>query len=450
MARGRTALLVLALGTGGPPGLPGQAVPDSLTLADALRLARSSSPGFLQAANDVAVAEAEERQGLGQFLPALDVQWNTSGNSSRRVTGEDDYGQPTELPQAINYRGSSTSQGVSLGMTLFDGGANLARLGATRARTDAAEADVEAAWARIRAEVVNAYDAVVEADRKVELAARLLESARERLAATEARLRLAVVGPVDVLGAQVDVAGREQELAQARGDARKARLGMLEMLGVGGEAAFQAVSAPPPVFDPAELDREALIARARDGSPRIAAREAQLVAARRSASAQRRGRWPTLTAGLSLGRSMALSSYEALTEFNPQNRSFSFNFGARLPLFDGFQRGAAVAQAEAQAEDAGFALRAERLAVEREVRSALIDLENAHASLLLAERTAQLSLERLELAQEQYRLGNLSFIELQNLTDQAAQAERQAVEARFAFERARVALEQSVGQEVGR
>ena len=427
-------------------------VPAELTREDALRIARASSPDYLQAVNDVAVSEARHRQALGGLLPTLGSSLSLRGSSSTTVTGTDDFGQPVELPQAVDYRGSSTSQGVGVDMVLFDGGAAWHRWRAAEHATRAAEAQTESSWLRTRTLVINAYDAVIQQDRNVALAGRLLASARERLDATVARLRLGVVDPVDVLGAEVEVARREQEVAQARGDSRKARLDLLAAMGVEGAPDFDPASELPPAFDPATLDAEALVVEALGSSPRMLQRRAALAAAERDETAARNQRWlPRVSGSLGFSRGMNLPNYSALSELNPQNRSLSFGLSASLPLFDGFQRGAAVVQADAAAEDARLQLRAERLGLEREVRSAMIDLENAWASLQLAERSADLSRQRVELTQEKYRLGgNVSFLDLQNVIDQAANAERQALQARFNFERARVNLEQLVGREVGR
>ena len=45
--------------------------------------------------------------------------------------------------------------------------------------------------------------------------------------------------------------------------------------------------------------------------------------------------------------------------------------------------------------------------------------------------------------------GAVSFVELQNAIDGAARAEREAIDARFAFVNARISLEAKVGKEVG-
>jgi len=94
------------------------------------------------------------------------------------------------------------------------------------------------------------------------------------------------------------------------------------------------------------------------------------------------------------------------------------------------------------------ALRAGRLAVEREVRSALIDLQNAHRALEVARQAADLSGQRLELARQRYQVGQLDFALLQQIMSLAAQSERQVVEAEVNLAVALVSLEEAVGAEV--
>jgi outer membrane protein TolC len=101
--------------------------------------------------------------------------------------------------------------------------------------------------------------------------------------------------------------------------------------------------------------------------------------------------------------------------------------------------------ASTSVQNAQHDLRGARLTLERDVRSALIDLRNAYRSLQLAEENADLSRERQDLTQEQYRLGGVNFTELQNVIDRMAQAERQLLDARFQFITARLSLEERLG-----
>jgi outer membrane protein len=202
----------------------------------------------------------------------------------------------------------------------------------------------------------------------------------------------------------------------------------------------------PQVFDPADLDVTALVAGALAGSPLVRQREAALSAAQYSASAARGRRLPSLSASAGYNRGMSASGYGAIGEFNPgQNYGFSFGLGVSLPLFSRFQTSEVIAQASANATDAEYDLQATRLTVERDVRTAIIDLDNAYRSLQLSEVQVELNRERQEATQERYRLGGSDFTTLQNVIDRTAQAERQALEALFGFINARISLEEKLG-----
>lgn len=443
----RASIALAALLTVSAATAVAQAPPDTLTLADALRLARENSPQYRQALNDIRVASAQVRQSWGAFLPSLSASIGYSGMSTRTSTGEGNFGEVIEDEERV-VESSSASHGVSARLMLFDGGAMFRRVSAARAQEAAAEATVAASLSRLDAAVERAWHDAQRAERLIELEERLLASAKERLERSEQLFRLAAATQVDVLGAQVDVASQEQILAAARDEARKSRLALLEMIGLRPQDAesFAIPAGMPAAFDPAALDMDALVAQALQASPVVLHQQALAEAADRQASAARAARWPSIDANLSYSRSLREpGAFDAFGRFNAQQRGFSFGLSATLPIFSNFRTAANIAQAEANAEDAREQERATRLQTEREVRAAVIDLENAYRQLALAEQKAALSAQRLELATEQYRLGALDFLRLQRVIDETSNAERQALDARYGFVRARVALEEKLG-----
>lgn len=416
-----------------------------LTLDDALQAAREHNPAFRRVQNDVDAADAQLRNAKGALWPSLNANLRFGGYSSSRVTGENDYGQPVKLPEAINFKGSSAEQGIGLNMTLFDGGSTLRGISAARAEAVATDARIFMERARLTGDVTRQYYAALRAAQLIAVEKRLLVSAGERLERTEKLLSVAGSSPVDVLGAKADVASQEQQVARAEAEARKQALALKELMGVPGDVDFELASDLPAVIDPATISKEALLSGALQKSPVIQQADASSRAAEKRVSMARSSRLPTLSANASFGRSMSLSSYDALLELNPQNRGFNFGVSASIPLFNNFRTSLEIVQAEVRAADAREDIREAQLRVERQVRSALTDLESSHALLQLAERKAALSRERLDLAQEQYRNGAMSFTDLQNVIDRTADAERQVVDARFSYASARAFLEEYAG-----
>lgn len=444
----RIAMVALVLHCAAAQAAAQEAPPDPLHPTDAVAYARDHSPAYRQLLNDAEVARARTRAAWGAFLPTLSLSAGTGAGTSTVVTGEDDAGQPIRLAEPLDFTSSSSSQSVGMSMMLFDGGGSFQELAAERAAADATRARIDEGALALDARVLTLYWQAVQRARAIGVEQALLDAAHERLDAIERMVAIAAAGPEDVLGAEVDVASAELALERARGAAQRGRLALLEAMGAPLDAQPTLAGEPPAPVDPATLDAAALVARALAAHPTLLAVQASAEAAEQSLDAARAGYWPRISGSARFGRSIGLSSYEALFEPDPQNRSLGFDLSVSLPIFQGFRTQLATEQAAAARDDARADVRAGRLAVEGRVRTALSDLQYAWRALEVAERVARLSADRLMMAQERYRIGALDFTQLQSVVERAAQAERDALDARFAYAIARVALEEAVGGEL--
>jgi len=440
---------VLALGVAVP--VAAQDVPRQLSIEDAIRIARENNPAFRKSLNDVDVEDMSVRNRWAAFLPSVSGSVGFGGSYSERLTAEDEFGQPLERQERLISETSSARQSLNLSMNLFDGGQSIANLRAARASRDATFARIETEGHRLDADVQRDYFAVTRAESLILLEQRLLAARKEELDRTRRLLNLASSKYVDVLSAEVNVADAERALDDARAAAEKARLALLERLGVAGGADFVLSTDPPEIFDPAQLDTDALVRQAVEANPIIRAAEAQLFAQSRQLSAARGGRLPTLSLSAGLERGISGAGYGQLGNFNPDaNRGISFSFGINIPLFNRFSTSLDITRASAAEADAREEVRAQKLAIERGVRSALIDLGNAYRGVQMAQRKVDLSREQLAAAEEEYRLGAMTFINLQQIINSAAAAERQLIDARFNFVNNLIMLEQQVGSNLER
>jgi outer membrane protein len=446
---------LMVLATLAPAGLgaqqapqAGQGAPRPLSLEEAVALALEHNPSYQRQLNQVAVAEVGERQRLGALLPSLSAGLSLNGNTSRVKTTEDPWGRPISEAQYIESTRSTMSQALSGSVPLFNL-QTLRQQGEARGRTEVQAAAAVAGAALLRTQVGgDYYDAVLQ-EGLVGVEERSLATARETLGAIRQLLRIAARQPTDVLGAELQVAQAEQAVQQARGGARKARLQLASRMGVSLDTEYELVSGFPRVFDPAALELDGLMGRALGANPRLAQQAAQVGAAERSLAVARAARYPSLNGSYSWGRSTSLPDYDAFREFSPPNQSWGFGLSLSFPLLNRFQTWGGVGQAQLEAESALESLREARLDLEREVRSALIDLENAYTSVQLAERAAEIAVEQLRQGQEQYRLNTLDYTALQRMVDQVAASERSVLRAYSSFALALLALEERVGGPVG-
>jgi outer membrane protein TolC len=420
------------------PGTP-------LTFDGAIERALESNPGYRRQLNAVTSAEYAERSRFGSaFLPNLTANIGFNGSTFRRKTAEDDFGNPIGGTDFIENTTSSTSQGLGGGLTLFDM-QSWRSWGQARAQTDAQVAAADVSAAQLRTQVGQAYYQATRADRLIEVEERQLESAHRQLEAVQELLRVAAKQPTDVLGAELQVAQAEQSVQQARGDARKARLQLKQIMGVDLGTRYELTSGFPTVFDPTALDVETLIGRAMAEGPRVAQQSAELEASRKSLSVAKAARYPTITGNVSAGRSTSAQDYEAFGELNPPNTSWGFGVSVSVPLFTRFSTTSQIGQAKAQVDNAEASLREARLQVETEVRAALIDLESAYTSVQLAEQSARIASSRLQQGEELYRLGSIRYTDLQRMFDDVANAERGVVNAYAQFATAKLQLEEKLG-----
>jgi outer membrane protein len=452
-SRGIAIVIALVVLCGsGAQHLSAQQIPEQLTLEEAQRLARLYNPEYKQVENDAEVAAAQVRARYGSFLPTMSSRIGFGGSHGWTRSTLDDFGRPISDARIVETESSSAAQGVSMGLTLFDGGANLRYLSAARAAQQETDARIVNQENALRAQVGREYFAAMRAQQAIALEERLLGARKDDLVRTEKLLGVAASKYIDVLTARLQVANAEQSLEQARGNAEKQRLTLKHTIGLEGGAAFTLATDAPPVFDPARLNADSLVSRALTTSPTVLAALAGVVTADRSASAARGARLPQISGGLSFGRSTNARGYGAIGEFDLPNRSLGFSIEVSLPLFRGFSTSSNIAQADANEQDRREGLRRARLTVENNVRTALIDLHNAYRTVQIRELTANLRGEQLNMAQEEYRRGvtGMDFFRLQQIVNEEATAQRDLLDARFNFVTAVIALEERLGSALER
>jgi outer membrane protein TolC len=442
-------LLILFAG----PVAAQQEIP-ALTLEEAVQVARGRNPAFRRIQLGIRDAEARVLSAYGTFLPDLRASMGWGGTRRTTTIGEDDFGGTIVQNQSRTFTSSNASQSLSTSLTLFDGFRNLNGVRAARKGVEAAEAGVAVQELALVADVSRAFYQAILAGKQIDVEEQLLESAQEDLDRQERLFSIASSDQVQVLTAELRVQLQEQALERAVNEAKKARLAVLQRLGTLGEVTdFEPIGDLPAVFDPTIYSVEELVAMAAAGHPSIVQSDAQVSQQERALAQARAERLPSISASGSFSRGAGTDGYSSFFEFNPTaSRSFNFNLSVSLPIFQRFSLSQSASTARVAVDQAEEDLWAARLLVEQQVRSAFIDLQNAHTAFQIQTRSTDLNRQRLQLAQEQYRLGTgaVTFIDLQRYIDEVATAERDLVNRQLDFTNALVALDQQVGQPIPR
>ncbi len=468
----------------------------TLSLEDAIRLARGNNPAFLSTQNDQGPADWRVRESYGLFLP----DFNTSISGQYLAPGSPSFGifDAGDLGLAVTDYYFS---GYSLTATYSFLGGSLFRVASARADRKATDAQIQAASYNLESDVTAQYLIALRARDGVEVAERQLDRAEQNFELADARVEVGAATPTDAKQAEVERGRAQIDLIEAESALRGEKLRLLERLGVQAVDGFELASEFD-LFQPS-WDRDELVNRALDHHPQLRAFRAQESARRAGArqawsnylpnlfvSANWSGRarqigdsdyllnraqgtlsaaesscqtWNQISAGLtqpltdyprdcSTGYTLSpeqeaqILSDNDVFPFDFRKEPWSLYFQVSFPVFQGFGRQRQVSEAKAAAEDARLDRVAEELRLQTAVTQAYDELLTGTEVVEIEGRNREVAGEQLELAQERYRLGAASFLELLEAQTSIATAERDYLNARYRFHGALWALEAAVGE----
>jgi len=132
--------------------------------------------------------------------------------------------------------------------------------------------------------------------------------------------------------------------------------------------------------------------------------------------------------------------------FDFTRQPFQASLSISLPIFTGFGRSVQLSQAKAAQQDADESLRAGALQVRAQVNTRFLALNTSYQAIAVQEKSRVAAREQLRLAQDRYRLGSGTSLELSDAQNAVQRAEGDYVNAVYAYHRALAALEAAVGR----
>ena len=471
-----------------------------LSLAEALQQARANSPMYRQALNDAGPAKWGVRNAYGSLLPSV----TASSDFGYTGSGESNFGGGLVLPTS-----AFLTSGYSLGLLWQISGRNLQAPSQQRALQRATDEDIGAAGVGLTAEISTQYLTTLQAGAQVAVARQQVRRNEDFLGLARARHQVGQATLLDVRQAEVIKGTSDVALLRAVQAENEAKLDLLRRMGVEPPVSIDQIvltdSFPvtPPTF---QLD--SLLALSERQNPVLRSLRARGHAARLDVRAAKADFLPTLSlrAGWSgftqqftnqdLLLSQELSNAQAQAadcEFNNavrtglslggqtgncfsaaglvdgggalldpvaqqirnQNSVFPFSFtgqpfGANLtvslPIFTGFSRSLRLSQARAQEDDAEEEVRARRLQVRTDVHSRYLGLETSFRAIAVQGASREAARDQLRLAQDRYRLGAGTALEVSDAQNSVQRAEGDYVNAVYDYHKAIAALEAAVGR----
>lgn len=263
--------------------------------------------------------------------------------------------------------------------------------------------DYDAARLSAHATLAQTYIAMRVAEAQQAILQRTTASNQRSLELTEARYKVGVAGQSDVLQAKIQVTTGQVQLKDAVAQRAQLEHAIAVLLGVtpaalniNNTATLPAAPAVPVLIPATLLERR----------PDIAAAERKLVAAYAQIGVKDAAFFPDISLSANAGyRSSSLSKL-----IDAPNLVWSLGPSILLSVFDGGARQLASDQARAAADIAASAYRQTILTSLQEVEDNLVVLEQLDAELQLQTEALQAAQRNLEITQEQYKAGTVSYL----------------------------------------
>jgi outer membrane protein len=449
----------------------------TISLAEALQQARAHSPVYRQTLNDAGPARWGVRNAYGSLLPSISASSDIGYIGSGQSNLGGGFTQETS---------PFLTSGYSLGLEWQISGRALTAPAQQRALQQATDEDISGAGVLLTADITAQYLNVLQADAQVDVARQQVRRNQDFLELARARHRVGQATLLDVRQAEVTKGTSDVALLRAVQAGYEAKLELLRRMGVEPPVAIDriALSDSFPVTAPT-FQLDSLLSLAEQHNPNLRSLRAREHAADLDVRAAKTDFLPSLSlrAGWSgftqqytnenqlLGQSLAQAQSNAADcQFNNSVRSalslggevpncyaefglvdgggalldpvsnqirqqnsvfpfhytgqpFSANLVLSLPIFTGFSRSLRLSQARAQQEDADEEVRARRLSVRSDVQARYLGLQTAYRAIAVQAFSREAARDQLRLAQDRYRLGAGTALELSDAQTAVQRAE---------------------------
>lgn len=471
----------------------------TLSLSEALQQARNNNPQYRQRLNNASTARWNVRNAYGQLLPSAQV----SGGMDYTGAGRANFGQGfTQQTSAVI--GSSWNAGLSW---QFDGSRLVAPKEA-KANQRATESEITNEENNLNFSITTQYLNTLQATAQVAVARQQVERNQNFLDLANAKYRVGQGTLIEVRQAEVQKAQSDVALLRNLQAESEAKLELFRRIGVEPPIEISQIELSDsfPVAEPA-FNLDQLLQTARDQNPSLLALEDRRKAASVGVTSAKSAYLPSLSARAGWGGFAQQQTDESLllrnslmgaqgsaagcftndsirvgaglpalgncnaragldptgTSLNPavrrsilnSNSVFPFDFDKQpfsasltisLPIFTGFGRHLRVAQARELELDAEENVRAQAIQVRTDVQSRYLALQTAYKAIAVQAASRDAARDQLRLAQDRYRLGSGTALEVSDAQNSVQRAEGDYVTAIYDYHKSLAALEAAVGR----
>ncbi len=245
---------------------------------------------------------------------------------------------------------------------------------------------------------------------------------------------------LDLSFANVQLSQAKLLLLDARNDAADAMASLNTVLGSERDEQYTLVDDTTANPQPAPQDADALLQTAFAARPDLAALNSSYTAARQFSTAEHELWMPTVSALAAVGGTPVRADQIQSSWYGAAGANIS------IPVFNGFLYSARAREAKLRANAAGEQVRNLRDVIARDLRTAVLNAQNAFERIGVTQEMLNESNMALDLSEQRYKLGLSGIVELTQAQLAQTQAEINYANARYAYQTALAVVRFQTGQ----
>lgn len=430
-----------------------------LTLAQCIEIAINRNSQVLIAQRQVESAQATAYSSWSGVMPTvnasiLNVNHNRSGDRivqqnapiGRAPDGSLIYGRvPTTQPGSslTNY-----SSGLSVSQPLYDGGRSWRNIQQARQNVQNSSLNVDSAERQVALTVKQQYYNLLKAIRLQEVFEEQVKLSEEQLKRSDSMYEIGSVAKVDVLQARANLGEVRVSLLRQQQAVLQAKAALNTALGLNVNAPIDIVddvvsdTTEPPVA----MTLDQAMPDALRENPDIRRLTGSVESAKLSVKIARGALLPSVNG--SLGYQRFSSELNRVYGSFGKNWTVSFGLNMSLNVLNGTQTYANIDRTQADLLVAEENLELLKRSTAFDIKQALLNLETARQVVTLSKETILASEEGLRLAQERYRVGSGTLLDIFNAQVILARAKSNLVTAQYDYKIAQASLDKAMGRPV--
>ncbi len=414
------------------------------TMEQCIQIALQNNPQIEIARKQVEVQEAALFGTYTEVMPTLNA---TIMGANRTTSGDRDIiVEGVVLREAPGSTRTNYRNGVFLNMSLYNGGRSWNSIRQARQESESEEFAQNSTENDVVVNVKTGYYNLLRALRLKEVTEENVRLNEEQLRRTQSMYEIGSVARVEVLQTTAQLGAARINLRNQENAVFQARAQLANVMGIGSSEVFE-------IIDPLEggaLDTTALMSLqdalrlANLTNPAIQRDEGRIRSAMLGTKIARGLLWPTVSGNIGYSRTGV--RFQDVYGTYDKNWNLSFGVNLSLPILNGTQTYAEISRAQAQQLIAEETLRQTRRTTSLTIRNALLDLETAQEVITLSNDNIVASEESLRLAEERYRVGSGTLLEVFTAQEALVRAKSDLAGAQYDYLIAQATLDGALGK----